>query len=188
MLVKRITACIHLSSFFNRFPAIQHVHVQTFAIFAPFLHILASLGTIAVNVIRLERGFNACKTPRCIYPSIFNYFWDIASYWSNIATFSYPILCLAAPQGVTPSEFREDLYTHKTRMNGLSCGEENMTNVQPFWNNTSGRRTDRQTDWIGIARRASSIAADARKNIWRSWRVFILQHLAISFRLTVDEI
>jgi len=31
-------------------------------------------GTIAVNVTRLEKGFNACKTPRCIYPSIFNRF------------------------------------------------------------------------------------------------------------------
>ena len=38
-----------------------------------------------------------------------------------------PYLCLAAPQGVTPSEFREDLDTHKTRMNGLSCGQESMT-------------------------------------------------------------
>ena len=38
-----------------------------------------------------------------------------------------PHLCSAAPQGVTPSEFREDLDTHKTRMNGLSCGEECMT-------------------------------------------------------------
>ena len=38
-----------------------------------------------------------------------------------------PHLCLAAPQGVTPSEFREGLDTHKTRMNGLSCGEESMT-------------------------------------------------------------
>jgi len=28
---------------------------------------------------------------------------------------------------VTPSEFREDLGIHKTRMNGLSCGEEIMT-------------------------------------------------------------
>jgi len=49
-----------------------------------FYHILFSPGyapgTIAVNVTRLERGFNACKTPRCIYPSIFNRFWDIASY------------------------------------------------------------------------------------------------------------
>jgi len=38
-----------------------------------------------------------------------------------------PHLCLAAPQGVTPSEFREDLDIHKTRMNALSCGEESMT-------------------------------------------------------------
>ena len=38
-----------------------------------------------------------------------------------------PHLCLAASQGVTPSEFREDLDTHKTRMNGLSCAEESMT-------------------------------------------------------------
>ena len=39
-------------------------------IFAHFLHILASPGyapgTIAVNVTRFERGYNACKTPRCI--------------------------------------------------------------------------------------------------------------------------
>jgi len=37
-----------------------------------------------------------------------------------------PHLCLSAPQGVTPSEFREDLDINKTRMNGLSCGEEIM--------------------------------------------------------------
>jgi len=35
-----------------------------------------------------------------------------------------PNLCLAAPH---PSEFREYLDTHKTRMNGLSCDEESMT-------------------------------------------------------------
>ena len=38
-----------------------------------------------------------------------------------------PHLCLAAPRGVTPLEFRKDLDTHKTRMNGLLCGEEIMT-------------------------------------------------------------
>jgi len=67
------------------------------------------VGTIAINVTRLERGFNACKTPRCIHPSIFNHFWDIASYWSKIAIFSYPIF-LAPPQRVTPSEFRENVW------------------------------------------------------------------------------
>ena len=44
-------------------------------------------GTIAVNVTWMERGFNACKTPRCIYPSIFNHFWDIAIYRWQVTGF-----------------------------------------------------------------------------------------------------
>ena len=48
-------------------------------------------GTIAVNVTQLERGFNACKTSRRKYPSIFNRLRAIARYWSEIATFSYPL-------------------------------------------------------------------------------------------------
>ena len=60
-----------------------------------------------------------------------------------------PHLCLAAPQGVTPSEFREDLDIHKTRMNGLSCGEESMSICSAvliqYQRVTDGQR-DRQTD------------------------------------------
>ena len=58
-------------------------------------------------------------------------------------------LCLAAPQGVTPSEFREALDVHKTRMNGLSCGEESMTirsAVLIQYQRVTDGRTDRQTD------------------------------------------
>jgi len=142
-------------------------------------------GTIAVNVTWIEREFNACQTHRSMYTSIFNRLRAIARYWSEIATFSYPlpfhapvrsgpwdnrgkcyinrkrIQCLSnasqhvhiylqpflrysellvencdiftspplfsGPAGVTPSEFREDLDKHKTRMNRLSCGEEIMT-------------------------------------------------------------
>jgi len=36
-------------------------------------------GTIAVNVTWIEREFNACQTPRSMYSSIFNHFWNIAS-------------------------------------------------------------------------------------------------------------
>ena len=36
-------------------------------------------GTIAVNVTWIEREFNACQTPRNMYPSIFNHFWDIGA-------------------------------------------------------------------------------------------------------------
>jgi len=50
---------------------------------------------------------------------------------------------------VTPSEFREDLDIHKSRMNGLSCGEESMTIIIFSRFDTvpaCDRRTDRQTD------------------------------------------
>jgi len=60
-----------------------------------------------------------------------------------------PHLCLAAPQGVTPSEFREDLGIHKTRMNGVSYGEESMTICSAVliqYQRVTDRETDRRTD------------------------------------------
>jgi len=91
-----------IPSIFNRFPLIQPVssNVRHFSTFlAHFGFPGYAPGTIAINVTRMERGFNACKMPRCIYPSIFNHFWDIASYWSKIATFSYPPLVNAPARG-----------------------------------------------------------------------------------------
>jgi len=77
-------------------------------------HILASPGyapeTIAVNVTWMERGFNAGQTHRSIYPSIFNPLRAIARYWSEIATFSYP-LHLTSPLGVFQLEFRQKVWT-----------------------------------------------------------------------------
>ena len=77
-----------------------------------------------------------------------------------------PHLYLAPPQGVTPSEFRADLGVHKTRMNGLSCGEEIMTirsAVLIPCQRVTDRRTDRRTDVQPISITCFSIA-DARKN------------------------
>ena len=61
---------------------------------------------------------------------------------------------------MTQSEFRDDLGIHKTRINGLSCGEEIMTirsAVLIQYQRVTDGRTDRQTD------RQTDIA-DARKN------------------------
>jgi len=49
-------------------------------------------------------------------------FRDIAGYLSNVADFDSPHLYLALPWGVTPVEFRGDLWLQKTRIPGLSCG------------------------------------------------------------------
>jgi len=77
-------------------------------------HILASpgyaSGTIAVSVTWMERGFNAGQMHRSMCPSIFNRLRAIARYWSEIATFSYP-LHLTYPLGVFPLELREKFWS-----------------------------------------------------------------------------
>jgi len=59
-----------------------------------------------------------------------------------------PYFCFAAPQRVTPSEFLENLDIHKTRMNGLSCGEESITICSAvliqYQRVTADGQTDRQ--------------------------------------------
>ena len=67
---------------------------------------------------------------------------------------------------MTPSEFREDLDVHKTRMNGLSCGEEIMTirsAVLIQYQRVTDGQTDGQTDVQPISITCFSVA-DARKN------------------------
>ena len=54
--------------------------------------------------------------------SIFYRFRDIGGYLSKVADFDPPHLHLAPPYGVTPVEFRGDLWRQKTRVPGISCG------------------------------------------------------------------
>jgi len=46
----------------------------------------------------------------------------MAGYLSKVADFDPPHMHLAPPQGVTPVEFRGDLWHQKTSVSGLSCG------------------------------------------------------------------
>jgi len=54
--------------------------------------------------------------------SIFYRFQDISDYLPKVANFDPPHLRLAPPYGVTPVEFRGDLWCQETRVPGLSCG------------------------------------------------------------------
>ena len=87
-------------------------------------HILASPGyapgTIAVNVKWMEIGFNAGQMHSSIYPSIFNRLRAIAKYWSEIATFPYP-LHLTPPLGCTHWNSGKTFGPQKTRIMGLGA-------------------------------------------------------------------
>ena len=64
-------------------------------------HILVSPGdapeAITLNVVWMEREFDAYKLSRCMCPSNYNCFSDRARYWSKIVIFSYPP-CIRRPR------------------------------------------------------------------------------------------
>jgi len=65
---------------------------------------------------------NCHATVQKLLVSIFYLFRDIAGYLSKVADFDPPHLHLVPPYGVTPVEFRGDLWRQKTRFPALSCG------------------------------------------------------------------
>jgi len=73
---------------------------------------------------------------------------EIAGYLSKVPDFDLPHLHSAPPQGVTPVEFRGDLWLQKNRLPGLSCGVACV--ILRFYRfsrtPTCDGRTDRQTD------------------------------------------
>ena len=83
------------------------------------------------------------------HASILYRFRDTASYLSKVTDFDPPHLHLAPPQGVTPVEFRGDLWHPKTSVPGLSCGVVCVIlrlAVLVELRLVTDRRTDRQTD------------------------------------------
>jgi len=54
---------------------------------------------ITLNVVWMEREFDAYKLSRCMCSSNYNRFWDRARYWSKIVIFSYPLAFDAPVRG-----------------------------------------------------------------------------------------
>jgi len=95
-----------------------------------------------------------------MYPSIFYRLRVIARYWSEIATFSYP-LAFNAPVGVFPLEFWEKFSPQKTRIMGLPGSEDSLTigwAVSKQYQRVSDGQTDGRTDVLPIAIMCTSCA------------------------------
>ena len=106
-------------------------------------------GTIAVNVTWMGRGFNAGQTHRSMCPSIFNRLRAIARYWSEIATFSYP-LDFNAPAGGVSSGIPGKILVLIKLIMGLPGSEDSLT-IGWAVSTQYQRVTDRQTDIQPIA-------------------------------------
>jgi len=118
--------------------AISLRHILTSPGYAP--------GTIVVSVTWMKRVFNACQTHCSMYPSTFNRLRAIARYWSEIATFSYP-LAFNAPVGGVPIEIPGKFGPQKIRIMGLPGSEDSLTmgwDVSTQYQRVTDRRTDGQ--------------------------------------------
>jgi len=115
-----------------------------------FYHIFVSpgdaLGAITLNVVWMDREFDAYKLSRCTCPSKYNRFVDTARYlWKNLH-FIVPPLHLMPPLGGFPSEYRHPVWCRKTRMVGLLDGEKILKICFRFdVIHERDRQTDRQT-------------------------------------------
>jgi len=116
-----------------------------------FYHILVSPGdapgAITLNVIWMEREFDAYKLSPCMCPSNYNRFWDRARYWSKIVNFSYP-LHSTPPLGGFPSEYRiaTPFGMEKLEWCGYPMVKKFRRYLYSFWRNSRTWRTHRQTD------------------------------------------
>jgi len=100
----------------------------------------------------------------CVYTSY--RFLVIASYLSKEANFNPPHLHLSPPYGVTPFEFRRDLWYQyqKTIVPGLSCGIICLIlYVSRSWYNTEEWQTHRQSDRRTHRRTTTAYSALAQR-------------------------
>jgi len=141
-----------------------------------FYHNLVSpgdaLGAITLNVVWMEREFDAYKLSRCMCSSKFNRFWDICLFFGIL---SYP-LAFDAPVRGLPSEYRHPLWYGKTRMVWLPDGEK-ISKISLFVLAQLTNVTDARTDGHRVPAIAALCIASHGKNCRCSGRDYKLEHL-----------
>ena len=116
-----------------------------------FYHIFVSPGdapgAIMLNVVWMEREFDAYKLSRFMCSSNYYRFWDTARYLWKKSSFYHTPLNSTPPLGWFPSEYQHPLWDWKTGMVSLPDGEKNFEDIFIRFDviHERDRRTDRQT-------------------------------------------
>ena len=103
---------------------------------------------ITLNVVWMEREFDAYELSRCMCPSNYNRFCDTARYLRKKSSFYHSPLHSTPPLGAFPLEYWRPLWYGKTRMVSLPESEKNSKIwffVLTWSTNVTDRRTDGRT-------------------------------------------
>ena len=110
-----------------------------------FYHIFVSNGNapgpITLNVVWMEREFDAYKLPRCMCPSNYNSFWDTARCWSKIVNFFHTPLAIDAP--IWGSRWNSG--TEKLQWLSYYMVKKFQRYLYSFWRNSRTWQTDTHT-------------------------------------------
>jgi len=155
-------------SVFNSFPVIQTASAKTCRFHVPQPTFLFPLetplrlspnmfhgwniinrdapGAITLNVVWMEREFDAYKLSRCMCPSNYNRFWDTARYWSKIVNFFIPP-CIRRPHyGGSRRNSATPFGMEKLEWLGYPMVNKLWSYLYSFWRNSRTWRTDRWMD------------------------------------------
>jgi len=163
-----------------------------------FYHIFVSPGdapeVITLNVVWMEREFDAYKLSHCMCPSNYNRFWDRARYWSKIVIFSYTLHSTPRLGGGSRWNSAAPFGTEKLEWLGYPMVKKYQRYLYSFWRNSgtwqTDRRTDRRTD--GRTPRAGiylNILRDNRRGVSRETKMWAAvrengDFFAIAVRIT----
>ena len=138
-------ACTYLSEIVSELSMVKSMHRSKIRY---FYHIFVSPGdapvAITINVVWMEREFDAYKLFSCMCPSTYNSLWDRARYLWIKSSFYHTPLHSTPLLGGFPSEYWHPLWYGKTRMVSLPDGEK-ISKICLFVLTWSTNVTDRQT-------------------------------------------
>jgi len=109
-------------------------------------------GAITLNVVWMEREFDAYKLSRCMFPSDCNSFWDTARYWSKIVNFFIPP-CIRRPRyGGSRWNSATPLRMEKLEWLSYHVVKKFRRYLYSFWRNSRTSQTDGRTSGDSIYR------------------------------------